>query len=459
MKKIKEILKSPQLRYGTYSTAVVVVAIVIVVIVNMIATRFSGTIDNIDLSDTKIYEITDTSKEFLADLEKEVTLLVLTDKSALDSRIKTFIEKYVKLSDKVKVEWIDPVEHPSVLTEYDTESDTIVVRCEEAEKQEIVYLADMIVYDYSSYYTTGYASETGFDAEGQITSAIYTVTSDVSKKIYTTTGHGEGSFSTTIANLMEKSNFEVEELNTMMATEIPEDCDLLFLYAPTTDFTEEEKTRVSEYITGGGDVFFLLGVTSNETRNLDALLEEYGMKKAEGYIADMQRNYSGNYYYIFPELSLSGDLGTNISTEMVLLVECLGVTEVEPARDTITLSSFMTTSDAGYAVTEAGAEEGQYILGAVATEEEGQFTVITTQTMIDASITDSFGTLENTTLFMNAITNHFEGVENISIEAKDLTMTYNTVQHAGAFGLLFIFGIPVAILVYGFVKWMKRRKA
>ena len=459
MKKIKEILKSPQLRYGTYSAVVTVAAIVIVVIVNMIASRFSGTIDGIDLSSNKIYEISDTSKDFLKDLDKEVSFHVLADKSTMDSRIKTFIEKYAKLSDKISVEWTDPVEHPSILTEYGAEANTLVVRCEAADKQEIVSLADMIGYDYSSYYTTGNASESEFDAEGQITSAVYSVTSDVSKKIYTTTGHGEGSFSSTITGLMDKSNFEVEELNTLMTSEIPEDCDLLFIYAPTTDFTEEEKTRISEYITAGGDVFLMLGGTSNETPNINALLLEFGMQKAEGYIADPKRCYQGNYYYIFPELSLSGDLSTNISSKMVLLVECLGVTKVDTARDTITLTSFMTTSNAGYAVTEQNAEEGQYILGAVATEGEGQFTVITANSMIDATITDTFGTLENTTLFMNAVTNHFEDVENISIEAKSLGMTYNTVQHAGAFGMLFIFGIPAVTLVYGFVKWLKRRKA
>lgn len=459
MKKIKEILKSPQLRYGTYSAVVTVAAIVIVVIVNMIASRFSGTIDSIDLSSNKIYEISDTSKDFLKDLDKEVSFHVLADKSTMDSRIKTFIEKYAKLSNKISVEWTDPVEHPSILNEYGAEANTIVVSCKATDKQELVSLADMIGYDYSSYYTTGNASESTFDAEGQLTSALNAVTNEVSKKIYTTTGHGESSFSNTIKSLMDKSNFEIEELNTMMTNEIPKDCDLLFLYAPATDLTVEEKTRISEYITAGGDVFLMLGVTSNETPNLDGLLTEFGMQKAKGYIADTKRCYQGNYYYIFPELTLSGDMSKNMSSEMVLLVECLGVTKADPARDTITLNSFMTTSTAGYAVTEEGAVDGQYILGAVATEGEGQFTVITAKAMIDEQITDTFGTLENTTLFMNAVTNHFEDVENISIEAKSLGMTYNTVQHAGAFGMLFIFGIPAVTLIYGFVKWLKRRKA
>ncbi len=459
MEKIKEILKSPRLRYGTYSTAVTVVAIVIVVIINMIASQFSGVMDNIDLSDSKIYEVSDASREILKDLDKEVTLTVLAQKSATDERICTFIDKYARISKKLDVEWVDPEAHPSVLTQYGAESNTVVVRCEENDKQEIVSLADMIVYDYSSYYTTGQVSESAFDAEGQLTSAVYLVTNEVSKKIYTVTGHGEATFSETISDLLAKSSFEAEELNTLMVTEIPEDCEMLFCYAPTTDFTEDEKSMISTYIQEGGDVFVILSVQNKETPNLDALMAEYGMKREAGYIADMERNYQGNYYYIFPVLNVSDKLANNISTEMVLLVQSLGMKEATPERDTITLESFMTTSSAGYAVTEESTTEGEYIIGATATENEGQFTVIAAESMIDASITDTFGTLENATLFMNAVTNHFDDVENVSIESKSLALTYNTVQYAGTLGMFFMFGVPVIALIFGFVNWLKRRKA
>lgn len=459
MNKIKEILKRPQLRYGTYSTAITAVVIGIVIVINMIAGQFSDTIGSIDLSNNKLYEITDTSKTFLKELDKEITIRVFADETSMDERIKTFVKKYAALSNKISVEWIDPVLHPSAVEEYGADSETIVVSCEETEKQELIYFSDIIVYDYSSYYTSGYVSESEFDAEGQLTSAINAVTNEVEKKIYRTAGHGESSFSSTINDLFEKSNFTITELNTVMNNEIPEDCDLLMCYAPTTDFTEDEKNMISEYITNGGDVFLILGETQNETPNLDALLLEYGMQKAAGYIADTERCYQGNYYYIFPTLSVSGDLASGMSTEMVLLVDALGVTEVDPARDTISLNTFMETSSSGYAVDGEDTVQGTYILGATATEEEGQFTVITASSMIDASITDYFTTLENITLFMNSVTSHFEDVENVSIEAKSLVMTYNTVQYAGAFGLLFIFGIPAVVLGYGFVKWLKRRKA
>ena len=60
---------------------------------------------------------------------------------------------------------------------------------------------------------------------------------------------------------------------------------------------------------------------------------------------------------------------------------------------------------------------------------------------------------------MNAVAANFDGVQNLSIEAKSLGVEYNTVQYAGAFSLLMIFGIPAVILIGGFVVWFRRRRA
>ena len=85
--------------------------------------------------------------------------------------------------------------------------------------------------------------------------------------------------------------------------------------------------------------------------------------------------------------------------------------------------------------------------------------MISAASLIDQSITDTFTQLENTQVFMNAVNANFEGVQNLSIEAKSLGVEYNTVQHAGLFSMLMIFGIPAVILIGGFVVWFRRRKA
>lgn len=497
MQKIKRLFKTTGTRNGTFSVGMTAIVIAIIVVANLIFGQIPEKYKNIDVSSTKIYEITDTSKELLKNLEHKVTFTVLAEKESADDRIKTFLSKYAALSKNISVEWIDPVLHPSALTDYDTQENTIVVECEDTAKNTTVSFDSIIVMDTSAYYYTGSASESEFDGEGQLTSAVNYVTSDVNKKIYRTSGHGEATLSSSVTELMDKNNYQVEELNLVMQAAVPDDCDLLLMDAPAKDLTDDEKTAVVNYLAGGGSVMILLGGTSTaDMPNIASIMKTYGMEEEAGYVADPDRSYQGNYYYIFPVLSLSGDMAKGISSQMVLLTNTLGMNIVKPERDTITTDSFMTTSDKAYAVTEENQKQGTYTLGAVATEtitagdsagtdaengdtdpedtdsstdaasddsadstKESRLTVISAGSLIDSQITDTFTQLENTTVFMNAISSNFDGVQNISIEPKSLSTEYNTVQHAGMFSLLVIFGLPLLILISGFVVWFRRRKA
>lgn len=506
MEKMKKLWKTTGTKQGSYSVGLTALMIAIVVAANLILGQLPEKYRNIDVSSTRIYEISDTSRELLKNLKYKVKFTVLAEKESADDRIKTFLSKYAGLSDYISVEWIDPVLHPSALNEYGASENTIVVECEETGKSTTVSFSDIVVVDMYSYMYTGTASESEFDGEGQLTSAVNYVTSAVKKNIYRTAGHGEATLSSTITGLMDKNNYTVSEMNLLMSTSIPEDCDLLLMYAPTNDLTEEEVEAVRAYLAEGGSVMVLLGDKQvSEMPNLSALMNEYGMEGTDGYIADMERNYQGNYYYLFPELSVSGELANGLSSQMVLVVNTHGLNVTDPERDTISVNSFMNTSNNAYAVTETSQEQGQFSLGATAVEtvtvpagesadnhesdgedssdstdgtnsaansnesdsadsdstetRESRFTVIAAGNLIDSQITDTFTQLENTTLFMNVVSSHFEDVQNISIEAKSLTVEYNTVQHGGLFSLLVIFGIPLIVLISGFVVWYRRRKA
>lgn len=460
MKKIREILGSPQARYGTYSTLLVVVVIAIAIMVNMVAGQFPDTWKNMDLSSNNLYEITDQTKALLKSLDKEVEIHILAEKDATDERIKIFMEKYEGLSKKLSVKWTDPVLHPTVLTANNAESDTIIVSCEDTGKSTQIAMSDIITYDEYAYQYYGTYQESSFDAEGQLTSAVNHVVNEETQKIYYTTGHGELEISSTLSDLFAKSNFSTEEINTLMQTEIPEDCDMVFLYGPTADFTEDEIRLLSSYLQDGGNIIYLMGETDKNLPNLNGLLQEYGMEVVDGLIADMERCYQQNPYYVFPTLSVSDDMAAGLESEMVLMIYPRGMQMVDPSRDTITVEAFMTTSSSGgYKVTEEAQEKGSYVLGAVATEDDARLTVITSDTLVDESITKTYTTLENTTLFMNAVTSNFDEMSNVSIAPKSLSTTYNTMQHVGISTLIVVVGVPVAILIGGFVTWLKRRKA
>ena len=339
---------------------------------------------------------------------------------------------------------------------------------------------------YSYYYGSG--SITEFDGDGQLTSAINKVTGQETKKVYLASGHGETELSATMTSLMTKSAVETEELDLFMTEEIPEDCDMLIFNGPTTDIREGEKSVVDSYIKNGGSVIMLMSEDTPSSGNLADLLSSYEITPEDGYVADMERNYLGNYYAIFPEVTDSSGITGDLSTGTVMVNNSRAFTLGE-SGDEIEVSSMMETSDYGYLVTDEGQEEGSFVLAAAVTytaaqedsdssdstesaddtssdgdsSSDGEVTtgnliVFGSQSLIDESITEAFSNLDNTTMFMNVMTSALGDVQNLSIEAKSLEVQYNTVQNGGAISVFLIFIIPAAFLVAGFVFWYRRRK-
>ena len=64
------------------------------------------------------------------------------------------------------------------------------------------------------------------------------------------------------------------------------------------------------------------------------------------------------------------------------------------------------------------------------------------------------------TTWISSSTPHcgFDDVSAISVEPVSLLTPTNTITTGGIWGLLFILVIPAALLIYGFVRWMHRRK-
>lgn len=469
VEKFKNIFRTKNTKKGSYSIAVTAIVIAIIFVFNLIVGQLPESIRQIDISNTNIYDISSTSKKLIKKLDYDIRFYVLADKSKTDDRIKNFLNQYAAQSDKISMEWIDPVLHPSALTEYNTEENSIVVSCEKTDRQISVSFDDILVGS-SSYYGTS-SSATEFDGDGQLTSALNYVTSSKEYKAYYTTGHGETDFSSSVTDLMEKSRISAEVLNLLSATSIPDDCDLLILNGPTSDLTKDEISVLNKYLKKGGNVLCLLAYTDKSMDQLYGLLEDYGMKVSDGYIADTERCYQGNYYYLVPNVSTSGDMASGMTSDSVLLVNSKGMTETDPVRDTITTQSFMTTSENAYAISEDSQKQGTYVLGAAASETittenkdgdkeetESRLTVYGSSKLIDEEVTSAFSNLENLTLFMNSVTSGLDDADNISIASKSLEVTYNSIAHPGFFSILIIFIIPLALMIGGFIVWFRRRR-
>jgi ABC-2 type transport system permease protein len=314
-----------------------------------------------------------------------------------------------------------------------------------------------------SYYTTGNYTETEFDAEGQITSAVDYVVRNSAAKVYTLEGHGESSLPASALNLINKANFLKDSLNLLTTGNVPDDCDLIISYAPVRDLADDELAMLKNYLQRGGKLFLL--IDKEDLANFKALMAEYGMTMAEGYIADASRNYQSPYY-LLPNISQTSDITSDLSDDaMALIIKARGLTLTKPARDTITAESFLTTSENGFAVTESNKVQGTYTIGATAvqpTDNKGEsasrLTVITASSLIDPAITDAFSNVANLDIFMNAVTADYKEASGISVKPKSLEVSRNTIKNAGLWSTLLILIIPIILLAGGFMYWLKRRK-
>lgn len=542
----KNISSVVQLKNGSFSLAVTAIVLAIIVVINLIIGQLPSKLLNWDLSETGIFSVSDTSKELLKDLDKDVTVEVVAETGNVDSRIEKFISIYGDLSSKLKVSYVDPVLHPEILTKYGISANSVVVSCEETGKNQVISFSDIIV-SQQNYY--GYSSESEFDAEGQLTSAVAAVTSDNDKKIYLLRGHGESAISQELGELLTKNSMTTSNLNLLETASVLDDCDLLIINNPTSDLGTDEYTELHNYLYQGGNVLLLRGVTDKELTNFNELMEDYGMTMVNSYIGDRDRYYqrAQSAFYFFPMIT-SND--TNVETTSSILVGAVaGMTASENTPEDVTLTTLLTTSNNAFREGNSN-EATQFILAASAqktvpadteseselesgsdtaetektstesvseeastesvtenaseeitseatsenaskeaaskeasTEEstledvltdisvgntdgwletpsaDSKLTVISASTMIDSSLIGNFTGIENLNEFINIVSSYFDDVQNVSIPAKSLSVTYNTVTGSSIWNALFIIIIPIFSIVTGLVVWIRRRKA
>ena len=144
--KIKGMFHTSGTKHGSYSVGLTVLVIAIVIVFNLVIGQIPEAYRNLDMSSTKIYEISDTTKDLLSGLNDKVDMKVLAVKKDTDDRIKTFISKYAALSDKINVEWIDPVLHPSALTEYNASENTTLYLVKQQERQQLFLLTRFLLW-------------------------------------------------------------------------------------------------------------------------------------------------------------------------------------------------------------------------------------------------------------------------------------------------------------------------
>ena len=251
-----------------YSLASVLLLAAIIILGNILLDKVLGKALTFDFSYSSQNSISQTSVDYLDSLSPDTHIRIVglfNRPSNVEGTIYQYIipllDDYVKKGDgKVSVEYIDPNEKPSIISELDPDNSFDLASQTESfvvyynGRIRIISPIDCYYYDESYYSTYGTYVITGSNTEFTFTNTMYALTRGISKKAYIITGLKEEG-NENLTKILESMLMDVEMLPDSDSFEIPEDCSLLILNGPNSDISEKMYVEISEYMKNGGKLF------------------------------------------------------------------------------------------------------------------------------------------------------------------------------------------------------------
>lgn len=298
----------------TAITALVVAAIVLLNV--LIANVASNKSFNIDLTSQGFYTLSDDTKNYIKDLNTDISINVINTKDTFCSgessvsnsniyytQASNIIDQFAKYSDKITVNYIDPNSDPTFTSQFKDRKfygNEVVIMGNNTYK--IIDAYELFNFNNSS---TSYASNSyGIEsskAEQVITSAILNITSSSKIKANFLTGYSEEDNSA-LKTLLEDNNYDVSDTDVISA-DIPQDTKLLILFAPNKDYDKMAIDKINNFINNSSEgvgVIYIASANSKNFKNINNFLANYSMKVDDGiaYSTDKKTQMASSNGYI-----------------------------------------------------------------------------------------------------------------------------------------------------------------
>lgn len=460
------------MKKGTFSIIACVLVIAIIVVINVLVVKAPVKYTQYDISTGKLYTIGEDTMKVLDELSEDITIYYIVEDGNEDTNIDKLLEQYSGNSKKIKVEKIDPQANPEFTKQYtenEVASNSLIVVGSKRNKvldYNVLYASEM---DYTTYqYKTS-----GFDGEGQITSALLYVVLENLPVVYKVEGHNEINLSEGLLDRIEKANMEVQSLNLLTADKIPEDAKALLLDSPQSDYSADEAKKVLDYLKNGGKAIILNDYLGKDMPNYESILTEFGIDFADGIVIEQDADhYVQMPYYVVPTIKYSKVTNQMLNgTANVMLNGSRGISVAKELRESLEVTPILEPSEKAFVKTspekmksfekEDADVDGDFILGALIEENDTQIACFPSSSILD-DMTNTAVADGNFTLYLNCLTwmVDVEGSDLVAIPSKSLTPKYLTIARGKGMFYWFIFGliIPVGILVAGGIYCHRRKK-
>lgn len=484
----KAFLKSRKAKKGAIAillTILFIAAIVLLnVVSNLLTTRFPAL--SADLTHNAAYELQKDSKDYVKDLDKEVNIYILQEEADFESNDEYYVQanKLIRQleqeSDNINVKYIDLTSNPSFTTKYPdvdwTNPHLILVEC--GDDYRAIDAEDMFEYDQESYYYYGTYEITSQHVEQAVITAILNVTTEEKVKVTVLSGQGEEDCSP-FTKLLSDNAYEIEEVS-LLTGEISEDSQFVIIYDPATDIDDVVYNTLSDWLYNDGQYGHTLVYLPNdqseqsEFKNLNNLIGEWGMEVEDGWVFETDVNHMTNYQY--PNLVSIFDYDNEEYTKGLRNSSIpVGMFYTMPVRiiDSSAAESLLSSSESAVVLPRDASEDWnqndatpEKLIGAAIatkTSEEGVSSHLLLIGSYDAWSNSALSShsFNNAAYFVNLFNLIAERDEiGITIEGKPIDNTELSINNQGIsvfLSILFRYVIPVAVLVVGFIVWIRRR--
>lgn len=444
-----------------------------VVFLNMIVEKLPEQCTEFDISSTGLYTFSRQTQETLEALDIPIRLNLIAPDGEEDPRLLRLLRKYAGECDRITAVTVDPVLQSTFVSEYTDNrvTDNSILVTTENGRYRLLRNSDL----YPSIYDTATGTAvSGFDGEGQITGAIYSLAVSEDKLFYTLTGHGEQALSETLVSAAAKEGIRFAERNLLTAGQIPDDASGIMCNVPLSDLRENEVEMLRQYLEKGGHFLLATGNTTTRMPNLQKLLQGYGLRMQEGLIIEQKSDF---YVPNYPTLLLPQIQQTQITepliqeNSLVLLPNCHGILTDSDVRNSVTFLPLLQTSASAYlkpltATTysyESGDAVGPFCMAMGVTEQtaysQTRLLWFSTGMFLDDNINEMVAG-SNSDLFLNSLSWLAQKEQSITIRAKQQSANLIRLTSAQAmrWGAVFVLALPLSVAVAGIVICTRRKR-
>ena len=486
--KMGAFLKSRNAKRGSVALALTIIFIAIVVGLNIVASLLTDRfpILSTDLTSNNVYELTEPSVEFMAELTKDVNVYVLMEEKTLENQgeyyvqVNKLLNAFNQQSTHVTLKYINLTTNPTFTSSYpdiNWTGTSYLMLVEHGDDYIAVSYEDVFTYnqEYLSYY--GEYVVDGQNLEQALLTAILNVTTEEKVTITMLSGHGELE-TDAFSSLMSNNAYNIESVN-LLNGEISKESQFVVLFAPTNDIDKDTYDTLSNWLYNDGEYGHTLLYVPNDTvlvdmPNIDTLLEEWGMSISKSWIFETDTQYMTNSLYPnlisiynYDDTEFAG--GIKDTSIPVVLMYCMPIS-LNDSQATSLLSSSGTAvqmpldADENWNYNE---EEPEKLIGAAIATQGNEDETKSSNVIVFGSYAAFSESALSATSFNNSayIINMFNTiaerddatvtVEGKALDANELgiTSTFTT----SILEIIFRYLVPLAVVTVGIVKWLRRR--